>query len=151
MEPSDRAAELERELARLRAENVRLLRLLEMTPQQARPPEATQTGMFLERPGPVTASSSAGDKVRFFRTLFAARRDVYATRWENARSGRSGWAPAVAGGWRKGTKRPYLALTDDVIAAHLAGGLYPLLDGIRVGGWPWTSTARRPCSTRCRI
>jgi superfamily II DNA or RNA helicase len=133
VEPSDRAAELERELARLRAENVRLLRLLEMSPQQARPPDATQTGLFLERPGPVTTSSSAGDKVRFFRTLFAARRDVYATRWENARSGRSGWAPAVAGGWRKGTKRPYLALTDDVIAAHLTGevhvGLYPLLDG----------------------
>jgi hypothetical protein len=62
-----------------------------------------------------------------------------------------GAAPAVAGGWRKGTNRPYLALTDDVIAAHLTGGLYPLLDGIRVGGWPWTSTARRPCSTRCRI
>ncbi len=110
-----------------------MLRLLEMTPQQARPPEATQTGLFLERPGPVTASSPAGDKVRFFRTLFAARRDVYATRWENARTGRSGWAPAVAGGWRKGTNRPYLALTDDVVAAHLTGevhvGLYPLLDG----------------------
>ncbi len=120
-------------MARLRAENVRLLRLLEMTPQQARLPEATQTGLFLERPGSVTASSPAGDKVQFFRTLFAARRDVYATRWENARSGRSGWAPAVAGGWRKGTNRPYLALTDDVIAAHLTGevhvGLYPLLDG----------------------
>jgi hypothetical protein len=82
---SDRAAELERELARLRAENARLLRLLEMLPQQARPPEATQTGLFLDRPGPVTASSSAGDKIRFFRTLFAARRDAYATRWENAR------------------------------------------------------------------
>ena len=120
-------------MARLRAENVRLLRLLEMTPQQARPPEATQTGLFLERPGPVTASSPAGDKVRFFRTLFAARRDVYATRWENARTGRSGWAPAVAGGWRKGTNRPYLALTNDIVAAHLTGevhvGLYPLLDG----------------------
>jgi len=80
VEPSDRAAELERELARLRAENVRLLRLLEMSPQQARPPHATQTGLFLERPGPVTTSSPAGDKVRFFRTLFAARRDVYGTR-----------------------------------------------------------------------
>jgi hypothetical protein len=65
--------------------------------------------------------------------LFVARRDVYATRWENARTGRSGWAPAVAGGWRKGTTRPYLALTDDVIAAHLTGevhvGLCPLLVG----------------------
>jgi hypothetical protein len=133
VEQAGRTPELEAELARLRVENVRLLRLLEMTPQQARLPEATQTGLFLERPGPVTASSPAGDKVRFFRTLFAARRDVYAIRWENARSGRSGWAPAVVGGWRKGSNRPYLTLTDDVVAAHLTGevhvGLYPLLDG----------------------
>ena len=77
--------------------------------------------------------SLARDKVRFFHTLFAARRDVYATRWENVRSGRSGWMPAVRGGWRKGTSRPYLHMTDEVLAAHLTGdvhiGLYPLLDG----------------------
>lgn len=121
------------ELARLREENARLRRLLELTPQQARPPAPAQTGMFLDRPGPVTATSSGPDKVRFFRTLFAARTDVYATRWENARTGRSGWVPAVAGGWRKGQNRPYLRLTDAVVEAHLLGeahiGLYPMLDG----------------------
>ncbi|MDN5914817.1 MAG: DEAD/DEAH box helicase family protein, partial [Pseudonocardia sp.] len=121
------------ELVRLRAENARLRRLLELTPEQARPPGAAQSGLFLERPGPVTHVSSARDKVRFFRTLFVARRDVYATRWENVRSGRSGWMPAVRGGWRKGTSRPYLRVTDEVLAAHLTGdvhiGLYPLLEG----------------------
>ncbi len=126
---------MDRELARLKAENARLLRLLEMTPQQARPPAATQTGLFLQRPGPVSASSSGSDKVRFFRTLFAARPDIYATRWENTRTGRSGWVPAVAGGWRKGSNRPYLPMSDDVVTAHLTGdihvGLYPLLDGDR--------------------
>ncbi|GAA1275753.1 DEAD/DEAH box helicase [Pseudonocardia aurantiaca] len=133
MKAIGRVEVLEEELARLRAENQRLLRLLELSPRQARLPEATQTGLFLDRPGPVTASSSARDKVRFFRGLFGARRDVYATRWENARTGRSGWVPAVAGGWRKGSNRPYLPLTDDAVAAHLTGdvhvGLYPLLDG----------------------
>lgn len=71
----------------------------------------------------------------YFRTLFSARSDVYALRWNNARTGRSGWVPAVAGGWRKrprGQQR-YLPLTDEVVAAHLRGdrhiGLYPLLDG----------------------
>lgn len=34
----------------------------------------------LFRPGPVTALSSGPDEVRFFRTLFAARTDVYAIR-----------------------------------------------------------------------
>jgi hypothetical protein len=129
----DGASELEAELQRLRAENARLLRLLELSPAQARPPAPTQTGIFHTQPGPVTGASSARDKVRFFRSLFAARPDVYATRWENLRTGRSGWVPAVVGGWRKGTRRPYLRLTDDAITAHLVGdvhlGLYPLLDG----------------------
>lgn len=123
----------EAEVVALRAENARLRRLLDLTPQQARPPAATQTGLFLDRPGPVTASSSGPDKVRFFRALFAARTDVYAIRWENARTGRSGWSPAVEGGWRKGTNRPYLPLTDRTVEAHLTGevhlGLYPLLVG----------------------
>ncbi len=79
---------------------------------------------------------------------------MYATRWENARTGRSGWAPAVAGGWRKGTNRPYLPLTDDVVAAHLTGevhvGLYPVLDGDMCCWLAADFDARRPCSTRCR-
>jgi superfamily II DNA or RNA helicase len=127
------ASSPETEVAALRAEIVRLRRLLDLTPEQARQPASTQTGLFLDRPGPVTASSSGPDKVRFFRTLFAARSDVYAIRWENARTGRSGWSPAVEGGWRKGTNRPYLRLTDRVVEAHLTGevhlGLYPLLEG----------------------
>jgi superfamily II DNA or RNA helicase len=127
------ASSSEAEVAALRAENARLRRLLDLTPEQARPPAPTQTGLFLDRPGPVTASSSGPDKVRFFRALFAARTDVYAIRWENARTGRSGWSPAVEGGWRKGTNRPYLRVNDRVVEAHLTGevhlGLYPLLVG----------------------
>lgn len=123
----------EAELAALRAENARLRRLLELTPEQAQLPRAAQTAIFLDRPGPVTGSSSGRDKVRFFRALFAARTDVYAVRWENARTARSGWSPAVEGGWRKGTNRPFLRLTDRVVEAHLTGdvhlGLYPLLAG----------------------
>lgn len=125
------SGDVERELARLRSENARLLRLLGMTSEQARTPAPTQSALFLERPGMVTVASSPREKVRFFRALFAAREDVYATRWENTRTGKSGWVPAVAGGWRKGTNRPYLRLHDDVVAEHLSGrahiGLYPLL------------------------
>jgi hypothetical protein len=124
---------LDAEVVALRAENARLRRLLDLTPEQARAPVAAQTGLFLDRPGSVTASSSGPDKVRFFRTLFAARTDAYAIRWDSARTGRSGWSPAVEGGWRKGTNRPYLRLTDQVVEAHLKGevhlGLYPLLTG----------------------
>ena len=134
------AAELDglrSQVEQLRAENTRLLRLLELTPGQARPPGPVQKHLFHQPPGPVHAGSSPAEKVRFFRALFAARADVYATRWENARTGRSGWMPAVAGGWRKGSRqdRQYLPLTDEVLTAHLSGelhiGLYPLLDGDR--------------------
>ena len=74
----------------------------------------------------------------FFGALFAARTDVYAVRYDNQRTGKSGWVPAVHGGWLKGVRhedRSYLPLTAAVLAAHLKGevhiGLYPLLDGDR--------------------
>jgi len=74
--------------------------------------------------------------VAFFGALFAARADVYAVRYDNQRTGKSGWVPAVRGGWQKGVRhedRGYLPLTAAVLAAHLKGevhiGLYPLLDG----------------------
>ena len=126
------------ELAALRAENARLLRLLRLTRTQAAPPGPAQAGFFEAPPGPVHAGSPPATKVALFGALFAARNDVHAVRWENARTGKAGWLPAVRGGWRKGTphaERDYLPLTPDVLAAHLSGqvhiGLYPLLDGDR--------------------
>jgi superfamily II DNA or RNA helicase len=121
--------ELNRELERLRAENVRLSRLLDLRGQDTRPsPEQLAAAQ------PVTMSSSVPDKLSLYADLFRARSDVYAVRWENGRTGASGWMPAVAGGWRKGMERRganHLPLTSDVVAAHLRGdafiGLYPLL------------------------
>ena len=73
----------------------------------------------------------------FFGTLFAARADVYAVRFDNRRTGKAGWVPAVRGRWRKGIRHADrdLPLTAQVLAAHLKGeahiGLYPLLDDDR--------------------
>jgi hypothetical protein len=129
-------AALQARITELQAENARLLKLLALTPQQARPPGPAQTGWYERNPGPVTDRSSPDQKVAFFAGLFAARTDVYATRWENTRLGKAGWSPAVRGGWRKGIRRheqEQLPLTPDVLRAHLRGdihlGLYPLLDG----------------------
>lgn len=131
-------AGLRAEVVRLREENARLLRVLELTPEQARAPGPAQTAIFEAHDGPVHAGSSPAAKVAFFASLFAARTNVYALRWENARTGRSGWTPAVPGGWRRGSRhepRDYLPLTNEVLTAHLSGeihvGLYPLLDGDR--------------------
>jgi hypothetical protein len=126
------------ELAGLRAENARLLRLLKLTRREAAPPGPAQAGLFDAPPGAVHAGSPPEVKVAFFGALFAARTDIYAVRWENTRTGQKGWLPAVHGGWRKGVlhaERDYLPLTAEVVSAHLSGqmhiGLYPLLDGDR--------------------
>jgi hypothetical protein len=135
---AEELAGLRDSVARLRAENARLLRLLELTPRQAAPPGAAQSGFFEASPGPLDRLSAPEMKIEFFGALFAARQDVYAVRWENARTGKAGWVPAVRGGWRKGVRhedRQYLPLTKEVVRGHLAGeahiGLYPLLDGDR--------------------
>ena len=124
------------ELEALRADNARLRRLLELSEEQARaarPDQATLTGAPT---APVSKRSSLQDKVRFYIDVFRCRSDVYAVRWENKRDGRSGWMPAVRGGyWRKGMSRaevPFLPLTPEAVDKHLRGevhiGLYPLRD-----------------------
>ena len=123
------------ELETLRADNVRLQRLLKLSEAQASaaaPDQATLTGA---PESPVSMGSATEDKVRFYFDLFRSRTDVYALRWENRRDGRSGWMPAITGYWRKGMNRaeaPYLPLTPDVVGEHLRGdvhiGLYPLGD-----------------------
>jgi superfamily II DNA or RNA helicase len=123
------------ELDTLRADNVRLRSLLQLSEEQARAAASDQATLTGAPESPVSMGSSPADKVRFYFDLFRCRTDVYALRWENRRDGRSGWSPAIRGYWRKGMSRadaPYLSLTPDVIDAHLRGdvhiGLYPLGD-----------------------
>lgn len=121
------------ELEQLRAENVHLSRLLDLRGQDTAPaPE--QLAAAIASPGLVTTSSPVQDKLALYADRFGARADVYAVRWENTRTGATGWMPAVAGGWRKGMDRravTHLPLTAEVFASHLVGnlfiGLYPLL------------------------
>ncbi len=141
MTPEPSPAELLAELQALRVENARLRDLLGLDNRaselqatgwsptlfggQPQPPEMTAA--------PVNRSSTRAAKVALFRSLFAGRDDVYAQRWENQRTGKGGWGPAVAGGWGNARRpdREYLPFTDEVAERHLAGqiqaGLYPLL------------------------
>ena len=92
-------AAVEAELARLRAENARLLKLLKLTPQQAAPPGPAQAAPFETPPGLVHNRSPDAAKVAFFGTLFAARTDIYAARRDNPQAGKGTWFPAVRGRW----------------------------------------------------
>ncbi|MDE0027731.1 MAG: DEAD/DEAH box helicase family protein [Spirochaetaceae bacterium] len=98
---------------------------------------------------PVTATSSPAEKIALFRSLFRGREDVFPKRWSNARSGRSGYAPACANEWapricdkprikcRECPNQAFIPVTADVIARHLRGrgadgrdftiGVYPML------------------------
>lgn len=119
--PDSEYAQLRRELDRLRAENARLSRLLNLRGQDTTP--ASEQLAAPTPPAMVTMASSVEDKLALYADLFRARTDVYALYWENLRAGTNGWMPAVAGRWRKGMDRRsvrYLPLTRAVIAAHLA-------------------------------
>ena len=103
----------------------------------------------------VTAASDATAKINLFRTLFRGREDVFARRWQNANSGKSGYSPVCRNEWVRGVcEKPrvkcgecphqaFVAVTDNVIRRHLQGadrdssgrdsgseyiaGVYPLL------------------------
>jgi superfamily II DNA or RNA helicase len=131
----DDVTRLRRELQFLREENARLNRLLGLTGGSVVPQGPEQSALFSGPDGHVHGNSPVQQKLALYRALFAGREDVHALRWENARTGKSGWVPAVEGGWRRQHRGPrtYLPLTDDVLAAHLTGeihaGLYPLMPG----------------------
>ncbi|MHB1511469.1 MAG: TOTE conflict system archaeo-eukaryotic primase domain-containing protein [Acidimicrobiales bacterium] len=126
------------EIARLKGENERL--------RSARP-EATTTSAHRsqraprlfpsvqEAPAEVDGSSPPEDKIRLFQSLFAGRADVYAKRWENPSTKKSGWSPVTLDGRRSQAPRRYAAMDDAVVGAHLSGritaGVYPLIDGDR--------------------
>jgi superfamily II DNA or RNA helicase len=94
---------------------------------------------------------SSEEKVALFRSLFRGREDVFPRRWENPKTGRSGYAPACSNEWlvgicRKkglaGARRPgtvcgdcpskaFVPVSDAEIQRHLQGkhvmGVYPML------------------------
>lgn len=88
------------------------------------------------------------DKIALFRSLFHGREDVFALRWQSAKTGKSGYSPACRNEWRPGVclkpkgrcsdceHRELLPLTDERIDRHLRGkdelgrdvvGIYPIL------------------------
>lgn len=96
--------------------------------------------------------SSPFEKIRLFGSLFRGREDVYARRFESAKSGKSGYQPVCANEWRQGicdksrikcancNYRQFQPFSEEVIRHHLMGkglsgrdtesfvaGVYPLL------------------------
>ena len=129
------------ELQRQRAENARLIILLESHGIEWRlPPEPVVT---VTAPEPEPSKFSTDEKVALFRRLFRGRTDLYPVRWENSTTGISGYSPVCVNDRRHGicekprikcadcNHRQMKPLSDQVIYEHLAGkrtvGVYPLL------------------------
>jgi hypothetical protein len=146
---ADRIRERLKVLDRARMRLEMRLREIEHGQEQPKPQRSP-----LPTPAPaVTNASSVADKIALFRKLFAGRTDVFPVRWENPKSGRTGYAPACANEWVRGvcgkpqvrcsecTNQSFIPVTDEVIEAHLRGedcirrndrgdfvaGVYPLL------------------------
>ncbi|MBZ5667642.1 MAG: DEAD/DEAH box helicase, partial [Acidobacteriia bacterium] len=134
------------ECDRLRKENKRLRKLLTehgiLIPEiQTQGPTLVQSvGTAIDA---VSHSSDSKAKIALFRSLFRAREDVYAVRWENP-DGRRGYMPKADRDWKAyyaskpedrkkidRKTRTFHPLTEEVVRQHLAGeltvGAYPLL------------------------
>lgn len=86
------------EMEVLRAENTRLIALLESHGIDWRLPQPTP----LVAREQASSRLSTAEKVALFRRLFRGRTDVFSVRWESKTTGKAGYAPACANEWRAG-------------------------------------------------
>lgn len=115
---------------------------------------------------PVQAPSDNAAKIALFRSLFRGRDDVFPRRWENPKTGRSGYSPACANEWDHGLcwKKPapdgtrrgscgdcpnqaFTPVSDEEVRKHLRGdcvmGVYAMLKDETCWFWRPTSTSMR--------
>ncbi|MBW6474996.1 MAG: DEAD/DEAH box helicase [Anaerolineaceae bacterium] len=101
---------------------------------------------------PLNNQSPQEDKIRLFRSLFKGREDVFPRRFENYKTGKSGYAPVCRNEWLSGichkpkiacqdcNFRAFVLVSDEIIRNHLVGktqsdhppkdftiGVYPML------------------------
>jgi len=138
-------SDFRKECERLRAENARLMTLLEkhgIPWEPAHPSTILRETPACYPSGKQHQYMEPAEKIALFRRLFRGRTDVYPLRWESA-NGRSGYSPACSNEWRPGIchkpkikcgdcdQRLLQPVTDQVIYDHLSGkhtvGVYPLL------------------------
>ena len=140
-------AERLRALDRERAAIVAEIEALRSTSAAATSPSGVASGE--QGVGHIHFHSSSETKIALFRRLFQGRTDVFPVRWENARSGRSGYSPACANEWARGVcekpkvkcsfcpNQAFIPVDAASIERHLRGtkqdgtpfvmGVYPML------------------------
>lgn len=146
-------AEVEQRIAALDAERARLTSELGALRNQVQEERERISLTTVFTKAPVTNTSPADAKIALIRKLFRGREDVYAQRWENPKTGKSGYQPACRNEWASGlcdkrrvkcagcSNREFLPLNDAALRSHVAGrerpgdvnsrdfviGIYPML------------------------
>src|SRR6266545_2544396 len=145
-------ADLQNRLAELDGERASILAALEQLKQrrmvEAPPTPASQIASVASQ-----SALSNVEKVALFRSLFRGRDDVFPRRWENAKTGKAGYAPACHNEWVRGIcekprikcsncqNQAFVPVAEDVVKSHLQGrdvvnpgkaepftaGVYPLM------------------------
>ena len=149
-----RIAALEQKIQDIDAEREALFQELTKLKNQHHQQQQSLTQLIVG--ATVTQQSSSKDKVNLFRDLFKGRDDVYPKRWENSKTGKSGYSPVCSNEWKPNVcekprikcgdcqYRSFLPVSDQVVINHLAGsdntrnqladfviGVYPLMQDER--------------------
>lgn len=125
-------------LSSLETEKTELLNELEVLQRQE---------MQTQKATAPSITISSDQKIAVFMSLFRGREDVFPKRWDNAKTGKSGYAPACHNEWVRGVcnkpqikcgdcqNQAFIPISADVVRKHLAGdgqrehtiGVYPML------------------------
>jgi superfamily II DNA or RNA helicase len=120
----ERLVELDRERDSVLADIAKLERVREAT----RSPATTTSAQ-----GTPTIALSNDEKVTLFRSLFRGRDDVFPRRWENLKTGKSGYSPVCRNEWVRGIcekprikcsdcpNQAFVPVTVETLRSHLQG------------------------------
>jgi superfamily II DNA or RNA helicase len=152
--PSTEIADLQKRLAELDRERADIGAALEQLKRQVAASEVQPTTTSQMARGVASpAVLSNTEKIALFRSLFRGRDDIFPHRWENSKTGKSGYAPACHNEWVRGIcekprikcsncpNQAFVPVSDDVVKSHLQGrdvanpgkaepftaGVYPLM------------------------
>ena len=145
-------SEIEAELANLDDHRAQLLDELTRLRQQLLQKDSPAQLLLNIQEITVNNHSSQEEKIRLFRSFFRGREDVFPRRFENSKTGKSGYSPVCRNEWQAGicqkpkvacqecNFRAFTQVNDEIIRNHLMGidpnersgrdftmGIYPLL------------------------
>ncbi len=148
-ESNDRLSELRKRLAALDGERAAIIAEIGAVRRATTEEAPSSRAASEQQAGGVHMHSPIQAKIALFRRLFRGRTDVFPVRWENVKSGRSGYSPACGNEWRRGVcdkpkvkcsncpNQAFIAVDDMVVERHLRGtgsdgtpfvmGVYPML------------------------